>query len=430
MNNNTKEKIKFVSRTKYAIHTLATVIPLTFIFGTVFGYFVQKLSGQNLYVCILGYLTAGLTLGVLSSFKNYSKFIAPLNIIGEISSNIRNRDLSYNIDFSKASGQKEIIDNFHNSMEQLKMLLKGTKIETEVMENMIYGVNHNVIELNSYIDEVTATTDQMSTRMKHTMASAQVMSATSKNIENIAQNVVQKSQDCELKAVNISKKAENILMDSENNQKETEQILKETEKNLKNSIEKARNVKEINTLADSILQITTQTNLLALNAAIEAARAGEAGKGFSVVAEEIRKLAEQSSETISKIQSTTGEILSSVEELTSNANNLLDFIEKRMLKDYKVMFQTSKEYNQDALYYKDFSSDLSNLSQELLTSVNSVIKVIYDVANASSEGAIGAEDIVKKISDINSKSDIVLEQVSKSKESSKKLMEEVQKFKL
>ena len=80
--------------------------------------------------------------------------------------------------------------------------------------------------------------------------------------------------------------------------------------------ELAARMEEINLFADSIKQITDQTNLLALNAAIEAARAGEAGKGFSVVAEEIRRLAEQSNEAINKIQETTDVIVSSVEELS------------------------------------------------------------------------------------------------------------------
>jgi len=107
----------------------------------------------------------------------------------------------------------------------------------------------------------------------------------------------------------------------------------EAEKNLNKAIEDSKAVEQIDILTDSILQITNQTNLLALNAAIEAARAGEAGKGFSVVADEIRKLAEDSRRNATKIQEITASALKSVKQLAKNATIVLNFLINDVNKD-------------------------------------------------------------------------------------------------
>ena len=138
------------------------------------------------------------------------------------------------------------------------------------------------------------------------------------------------------------------------------------------AIKETKAVEEIDLLTSTILSITSQTNLLALNAAIEAARAGEAGRGFSVVAEEIRKLAEDSTQAVNQIQKVTQDVKSSVKNLSSNSEKILDFIEKTVIVDYNTMVDTGSQYNTDALFMDNLVTEFEQMSKILHESITSI----------------------------------------------------------
>lgn len=83
-------------------------------------------------------------------------------------------------------------------------------------------------------------------------------------------------------------------------------------------------INEAGSIIGAIQAISSQSNLLALNAAIEAARAGEAGRGFSVVADEMRKLANLSNESASKVSAMLGEMKSSIKDIADEINRITD----------------------------------------------------------------------------------------------------------
>ncbi len=266
--------------------------------------------------------------------------------------------------------------------------------------------------------------------MQETAASAEEMSATSQDIERAVKSIAQKSQEGANQASEINKRAENTKVNVQVSQKKAKEIFTNTSEELKRAIESSKVVEQINVLSESIMEITSQTSLLALNAAIEAARAGEAGKGFSVVADEIRKLAEQSKDTVTEIQNITVKVIESVKNLSDSSNNLLTFMSTDVSNDYKTMLNVADKYSEDARFVDTLVTDFSSTSEELLASLQDVVKTIENVTQAASEGAGGTTDIACGVLEVSNKSNDVLQEALKSEESANNLKKEVSKFKI
>ena len=136
---------------------------------------------------------------------------------------------------------------------------------------------------------------------------------------------------------------------------------------------------EIGEIVGTITKVAGQTNLLALNAAIEAARGGESGRGFAVVAAEVRKLAEESSLSASKI----AQIISSIQTETNNAVLSMKSVTDEVLNGIE-------------------SVSIAGMSfEQIQQSVNSVTDKIRGVTLAVQQLASGSEQLAHSVHLIN-----------------------------
>ena len=166
------------------------------------------------------------------------------------------------------------------------------------------------------------------------------------------------------------------------------------------------NVSKVSTITQSILNISSQTNLLALNASIEAARAGEAGRGFSVVAEQIRTLAEetrQSTEMITEI----------IAELTAVTNDT-----------QQGLAQSVESINMQREMVKAVNESF-NVVEEGITSLADGVNVMY---NEVSEVMNANSAIVDGISTLSGISEEISANIASSKEDVDKLTSGMNKF--
>ncbi|MFZ5351665.1 MAG: methyl-accepting chemotaxis protein [Bacillota bacterium] len=314
--------------------------------------------------------------------------------------------------------------------ESFKNIIYSVSSESDNVNAIVENVNKYIAELSGTLEDVSAATEQLSAGMQETAASTEEMNAVSVEIERSCEEMASKAHEGSDRASEISQRAISLRDNAVKSQKDTGVMYNEVRYRLEEALNRSKAIDQINILSNSIMEITDQTNLLALNAAIEAARAGEAGRGFSVVADEIRKLAEHSQQAIAEIQKVTSTVVSAVSDLKSGTAKMLEFIDKQVVKDYVLFVDTGKQYFDDAQYVSSLVNDFYSASNELLTSVNNIVKSITEVTTAASEGAEGVNDIAEKSNVILEKANSILTEARDAKYSSEKLSEAVSIFKV
>lgn len=207
-------------------------------------------------------------------------------------------------------------------------------------------------------------------------------------------------------------------------------LYEKTKSDLEKAILEGHKVKEIDALTDEILSISSQTNLLALNASIEAARAGEAGKGFAVVADEISQLAEHSKQAVNKIRQITEDVVQNVFFLSQSAEKLLQFMNGKVMGDYKSMTEMAGMYERDAIYYSNISGDLGTASKEISASMEGINQSIETITLLVGEVADYMQRMEQSAENSNKNSRAVLTQTEELFRLSELLNQTVASFKV
>ncbi|MBE6068800.1 MAG: HAMP domain-containing protein [Clostridium lundense] len=340
----------------------------------------------------------------------------------------RGGDLTQEIKVKSKDEIADLAKALNLFLSNLRTIIKEVKITAEnTLEiNEVISVNSN--ELMENVQEVSSTTEELSAGMEETAASAEEIAATTQEIEKAVQSIAQKSQEGAEAAGEINIRAIETKDRVVEAQNKANNIFVQTKSELEEAINESKVVDQISILSQAIMEITAQTNLLALNAAIEAARAGEAGRGFSVVADEIRKLAEQSKETVIQIQNITQKVTGSVENLSNSSNKLLVFMTDNVSNEYKSMLNVAEKYSEDASFVDNLVAEFSSTSEELLASVQNILQTIEQVAEASGEGASGTTNIADKIIHVNDKTNGIVEKAKESMKIANNLKVEMSKF--
>ncbi len=247
---------------------------------------------------------------------------------------------------------------------------------------------HLIMDLKAGVSELSKSTDRMNNVVKRTHAEVQKQRHETAQTAAAVHEMAAAAQEVAGNAAGAASAAQEADDETVTGQRVVEETIKAIEE-LSNDINKASEVisqldadaDKIGTVVNVIKEIADQTNLLALNAAIEAARAGEYGRGFSVVADEVRTLA-------NRTQQSTQEIQNMIERLLSGARQAVGVMETSRGQGLKTV---------------DYAANASKSLHVITGSVSTITQMNTQIASAAEEQTAVAEEIsqsVQQIADI------------------------------
>jgi methyl-accepting chemotaxis protein len=298
----------------------------------------------------------------------------------------------------------------------------------------VYEVSQTVSsqseELSQSAEEVKAGSQQVASTMQELASGSEAQATHASNLSAFMESFTENMQEASSSGEAVFESSRKVMEMTANGSWLMEASIQQMgiiDRIVQDGVEKMRSLdaqsQEISKLVSVIKDIAGQTNLLALNAAIEAARAGEQGRGFAVVADEVRKLAEQVTVSVTDI---TG-IVSGIQTESANVAESLQGGYQEVEKGTNQIKTTGETFTEISTAIKEMADSIQSITEKMETMAGKSQQMgasIEEIASVSEEAAAGIEQTSASSQQTSSS----MEEVSRSSEELSNMAEELNRL--
>ncbi len=381
---------------------------------------VSNLPVLEYYSLLIGMVIAlviifiiGIILIAVSIKKSAAKLTKPILELNHIAQKLADGDLDVHLHIESEDEIGELGESIGKTVSRLKEYIVYIDETAEVLAEISNG-HLNISLKNDYVgefqkikDALINISDSMNEVMEGINETSERVSVGATELASASQMI---AEGAELQAASVEEIAattntvadhvENSRRDAEHAARETEHVTEMIEQNqekmtlMMNAMNEIRQTsQQVVGIIQTIEEIAEQTNLLSLNASIEAARAGEAGKGFSVVADEIGKLATESS----KAASTTRDLIEISMEEINKGNTIADSAMSALRESVSAVGGVNDMIRKTA----ENAAVQAESMEQLRTGIDEIARAIQDNSAASQETSATSEELASHAEVLN-----------------------------
>ncbi|NLJ78060.1 MAG: chemotaxis protein [Tissierellia bacterium] len=405
--------------------------------------FIRSLG---LKIGIATLLLAGLPVAILSNYVE-NKVLMPValsltliipSLIGKIL--LRPMDSIFqsmdeieekNLSFERHIETKDILEDINNRMNVIKSNIKtdfvgykGTTDELNVFADRFNSISENMSitsnEIGSVVEQVA---HGAINQAEETESAAHKLSDSINTLNDIAARENKGKDFLEVAVEKITTGFGSL----ESTSTSLDNVLNEFSKVREKGIVLQDNAKDVTDIVQTVERIAEQTNLLALNASIEASRAGEYGQGFTVVANEIRKLAEGSKEAVQSINDLLEAFVLEIDELAEDIRGQYEILEGENSNLNNLYVETRDTVHS----MKDVSNLIIELIDELDTETNSMNQIyqnIESLAAIAEENSASSQEVSANVTNYTDEIQNMIEGITEFKKVSQKFSSDLERY--